>query len=94
MFVNKLNQLYKPERILLYRFAESGEIQKILEGKGMPDLEKYKNTFGTYDAPGIFFIDSFEEPVIGIEYRMNDPRIDYPLGLRSIVLKESFFLKQ
>ena len=91
MFVNKLNQLYKPERILLYRHADSGEIQNILNGKGMPDLEKYKNVFGTYDAPGIFFIDSFEEPVIGIEYRMNDSRIDYPTGLKSIVLKESFF---
>lgn len=56
MFVNKLNQLYKPERLLLYRHAEEGEIQKIIDGKGMPDFEKYKNTFGTYDAPGIFFI--------------------------------------
>ena len=36
--------------------STSGEIQKIIDGKGMPDLEKYKNTFGTYDAPGIFFI--------------------------------------
>ena len=91
MFVNKLNQLYKPERVLLYRNAESGEIEKFLAGKSLPDFEKYKNKFGTYDAPGIFFLDHFEEPVIGVEYRMNDPRIDYPAGLQSIVLKESFF---
>ena len=54
MFINKLNQLYKPQRILYYREVGKGEIEEILGGKGIPELDIYKNVFGTYDAPGIF----------------------------------------
>ncbi|MBQ7707893.1 MAG: EAL domain-containing protein [Lachnospiraceae bacterium] len=91
MFVNKMNQLYKPKRVLFYRDIKHGEVEEILGGGGMPEFDKYKNTFGTYDAPGIFYIASKDEPVIGVEFRMDDPRINYPENMESIVLNESFF---
>ena len=91
MFVNKMTQLYKPKRVLFYRDIKHGEVEEILGGGGMSEFDKYKNAFGTYDAPGIFYIASKDEPVIGVEFRMDDPRINYPENMESIVLNESFF---
>ena len=47
--------------------------------------------FGTYDYPGVFFVEGLEKEVIGIEYRGGDSRVEYPQGLKSVELEESFF---
>lgn len=91
MFINKLNQLYKPKRLLYYVDATSEEIQKFYLGCVPENIAKYSNTFGTYDYPGVFFIKGLEKEVIGIEYRLNDSRVKYPENLKTVLLDESFF---
>ncbi len=91
MFVNRLNQLFKPERILYYIDAGAGEIKKAYSGQLPQEIEKYSNTFGTYDYPGVFFVKGLEKEVIGIEFRPDDERVKYPEGLKSIRLEASFF---
>ena len=91
MFINKLNQLYKPKRVLFYIDASDNVINAFYNGTIPEELNKYTNSFGTYDNPGAFFLRSLEKEVIGIEYRIDDPRIEYPDNLKSIVLDEAFF---
>ncbi len=91
MFVNKLNQLFKPSRTLYYTEATPEEIQAFYRGHIPEKIAKYSNSFGTYDYPGVFFIDGIEKEVIGIEYRSSDPRITYPQELNSITLDAAFF---
>lgn len=91
MFINKLNQLYKPKRILYYTDATTEEIQACYQGNIPECIQKYSNAFGTYDYPGVFFVDGLQKEVIGIEYRPDDPRIDYPTGLKTITLEAAFF---
>ena len=91
MFVNKLNQVYKPERILYYCEATPQEIQAFYTGQIPQKILQYSNAFGTYDYPGVFFLQGLEKEVIGIEYRANDPRVRYPDGLKTIPLEASFF---
>ena len=54
MFINKLNQLYKPERILYYLPADEDDIRDLYNGIVRPEIDKYNGAFGTYDYPGIF----------------------------------------
>ena len=91
MFINKLNQLYKPKRILYYVDASEEDIQAFYKGIIPQPLEKYSNAFGTYDYPGIFFVQNLQKEVIGIEFRGNDSRIEYPADLKSIELEPAFF---
>ena len=92
MFINKLNQLYKPKRLLYYMEASDEQIEAFYNGNISGEIKKYTNAFGTYDSPGVFFIASRDKkPVIGIEYRAEDPRITYPDNLKSILLEEAFF---
>ena len=91
MFINKLNQLYKPKRILYYVDASEEDIQAFYKGIIPQSLEKYSNAFGTYDYPGIFFVQNLQKDVIGIEFRGNDSRIEYPADLKSIELEPAFF---
>ena len=91
MFINKLNQLYKPKRILYYVDASEEDIQAFYKGVIPQSLEKYSNAFGTYDYPGIFFVQNLQKEVIGIEFRGNDSRIEYPADLKSIELEPAFF---
>ena len=91
MFINKLNQLYKPKRILYYVDASEEDIQAFYKGVIPQSLEKYSNAFGTYDYPGIFFVQNLQKEVIGIEFRGNDSRIEYPTDLKSIELEPAFF---
>ncbi len=91
MFINKLNQLYKPKRILFYKDALPEEIAAFYKGNVPQEIEKYSNAFGTYDYPGVFFIDGLGKEVIGIEYRGDDPRVEYPSDLKTITLDEAFF---
>ncbi len=91
MFINKLNQLYKPKRILYYVDASKEDILAFYKGVVPPSVEKYSNVFGTYDYPGLFFVRNLQKEVIGIEFRDNDPRIEYPSNLKSVELDASFF---
>jgi len=86
--------LYKPERVLYY-------IKPTLEQKNafylgnIPDvLMKYNGAFGTYDCPGLFLLKNgtqYEE-VLGIEYRPDDPQVEYPKDLDLVFLKSSFLI--
>ena len=91
MFINKLNQLYKPKRILYYINATNEDIEAYYKGIINEDIRKLTNAFGTYDYPGVFYVDSISGGVIGIEFRLNDDRIDYPKNLQSVILDEAFF---
>ena len=91
MFINKLNQLYKPERILYYIDANDKEISDFYSGLCPQILQKYINAFGSYDSPGIFYLKELQKEVIGIEYRIDDPRIEYPQDLKSQKLEQAFF---
>lgn len=91
MYINKLNQLYKPKRVLYYIDASEDEIAGFYNGTISDEIFRYTNAFGTYDTPGVFFVNSLEKEVIGIEFRMDDDRIDYPKGMKSVVLEPAFF---
>lgn len=91
MFINKLNQLFKPSRILFYTEASPEEIQNFYKGQIPENIAEYSNAFGTYDYPGVFFVEGLQREVIGIEYRPDDERIEYPSGLKTIQLDASFF---
>lgn len=91
MFINKLNQLYKPKRILYYLDASKEDIRAFYNGIIPPSVKKYSSAFGTYDYPGIFFVKILQKEVIGIEFRKNDSRINYPTELKSVEVDASFF---
>ena len=91
MFINKLNQLYKPKRILYYIVPTKEQLQAFYNGEVPKELTGYSDSIGTYDQAGIFFIKEFEQEVIGIEFRKNDEHIKYPEGLKSVELKEQYF---
>lgn len=91
MFINKLNQLYKPKRILFYLDASKEQIDDFYKGVIPEKIAVHKGAFGTYDLPGIFYVKSLGKEVIGIEYRMEDERVSYPTDLSSVILEGSFF---
>lgn len=91
MFINKSNQLYKPKRILYYIDANDEIISDFYNGVINDEIKKYSNEFGTYDYPGIFYIKELKKLVLGIEYRIDDDRINYPVNLESIILNEKYF---
>ena len=91
MFINKLNQLYKPKRTLFYIEADDEKLNDFYMGVIPEAVRKYSNFFGTYDNPGLFYLKSLEHPVIGIEFRMNDPLTVYPDDLKQMPLEEAYF---
>ena len=91
MFINKLNQLYKPKRILFYQEASMDQIDDFYQGVIPEKIAAHTGAFGTYDLPGIFYVKDLEKEVIGIEYRMEDERVNYPADLSSVILEGSFF---
>ncbi len=93
MIINRLNQLYKPQRTLYYMDASKEDIQSFYKGVVPPPVEKYADTFGIYDYPGVFYVRHLQKEVIGIEFRNGDPRIEYPTDLKSLELDESFFIR-
>ena len=91
MFVNKLNQLYKPYRLLYYYEASPEEIRNFREGIVPEKIGKYESAFGTYDHVGVFYVKQLGGFVIGIEYRIGDERVAYPEDLKMIELEGTFF---
>ena len=91
MFINKLNQIYKPDRLLYYIPVTEDDIHAYPKGLIPEKVRAYSGAFGTYDYPGVFYVKSMDTPVIGIEYRMDDERIAYPKDMECIRLEASFF---
>ena len=91
MFVNKLNQLYKPYRRLYYSDATSEQIEAFRKGTPFEAVSKFEGAFGTYDHVGVFFVKQLGRFVIGIEYRVGDERVRYPDDLKYIELEGTFF---
>ncbi len=88
---SKLNQMYKPDRLLYYIPATNEDITAFSRGVIPDAINKYAKSFGVYDYPGVFFINSPETAVIGIEFRIGDDRISYPKDLDSIRLTGSYY---
>ena len=91
MRVNKLNQLYKPDRLLYYIAASEEDLVRFAHGVIPEEIGKYAVSFGTYDHPGVFLTETLDKPVIGIEFRIGDDRVRYPEGLHSIRLNSSYY---
>lgn len=91
MFINKLNQLYKPKRLLYYVTPTDEEIAAFYKGILPESLKAYEASFGTYDLPGLFYIRNHDKPVIGIEFRKDDPKINYPVDLEKLELEKDYF---
>ncbi len=91
MFVNKLNQLYKPYRRLYYSDATSEQIEAFRKGTPFEAVSKFEGAFGTYDHVGVFYVKQLGRFVIGIEYRVGDERVCYPDELKYIELEGTFF---
>ena len=67
------------------------QIQAFYRGTLPDEIAKYSNAFGTYDYPGVFFVEGLGKEVIGIEYRPDDTRVEYPKELKTVPLDASFF---
>ena len=91
MFINRLNQLYKPGRLLYFAHADDAAVRDFYAGKIPEPVSGYSKAYGTYDHPGLFYIKSLGKAVIGIEYRADDENVDYPEGLDSTMLDGAFF---
>ncbi len=91
MFVNKLSQVYKPKRVLYYIDADEALVKEFYKGHMPEIIGRFHGAFGTYDEPGVFYLDRDKSPVIGIEFRVDDDRIDYPGDLKSTILKGAYF---
>jgi len=93
--------IHRPERALYYLPENAEAVQDYLVTGQCPDaLKKYQYTFGTYDAVGVFYLpeklqkDSVGKAVLGIEFRMNDSRVELPEELPFVVLPESDIMVQ
>lgn len=91
MFINKLNQVYKPKRILYYIEASDVQIEAFYSGSIPEEIKRHVNSFGSYNGAGVFFLRQIKKEVIGIEFRANDSRIEYPKELKSVELDGAFF---
>ena len=89
-----VNNIYKPRRILHYLKASKEDIENFYHGVLPEELLKYDGEFGTYDSPGLFRIreDGYYKEVLGIEYRPDDDRLNYPVGMDTMILEPSFML--
>lgn len=83
-------RLYKPNRTLYYMEPSEKEKEDFYLGNVPDVVKKYEGEFGTYDAPGLFRVGDME--VIGIEYRPDDERINYPKELKMLNLRASFMI--
>ena len=75
---------YRPKRKLYYFDGDNRGIEECLMSGEIPtSLADYKDAFGVYDYPGIFVFGKKSNPEIfkhvpGIEFRVDDDRVDYP----------------
>lgn len=88
-----VNHIFKPKRLLYYYPATQDDLTNMYLGIYPEKFAEFKEAFGTYDCPGIFKIkaDGKTTNVIGMEFRPDDSRIQYPEGLEQILLPATFF---
>ena len=87
--------VHRPERVLYYlpEITEEAD-QSFRDGVCPLGLKEYRYAFGTYDDVGIFYLPQDMQKalgkrfVIGITYRKDDPALNYPEHLPSVVLPE------
>lgn len=86
--------IYKPDRLLYFIEPTDLEMENFYKGMVPDSLMAYNGAFGTYDCPGLFIIKTDNGPVnlLGIEFRPDDDRIDYPKNLKSMMLPHSFMI--
>lgn len=83
----------KPDRMVFYVEASQSDIEKYYEGVIPEEVARYSGAFGTYGTPTLILLkegDSYHK-IIGIEYRPDDSRIEYPKELKSLLLPKKFF---
>lgn len=83
----------RPRRKICYMSVTQKEIDDYYKGIIPEIIAKYENAFGTYGYPGIFLIKQGDVnlKVIGIEYRPDDDRVEYPKDLEEIDVESTFF---
>lgn len=86
--------VYKPDRVLFYIRPTEEELNEFYKGVIPEKIMAYDGCFGTYDCPGFYRINTEDSiiEVIGIEFRPDDERIDYPTDLESIRLEKGFMI--
>lgn len=95
MKVTAILNVHRPERILYYLPQKNEEVNRYISSGECPEqLKKYLYAFGTYDEVGVFYLPkdlqqkTGMEYVVGIEFRMDDPRVELPAELPYVVLPE------
>lgn len=88
----KSGRIYKPERLLYYITPTEEEKRDFYLGKIPEKLSQYEGAFGTYDCAGLFWLEENgkQTELLGIEFRPNDSRINYPEELEVRVLPKGF----
>ncbi|MBP5697597.1 MAG: EAL domain-containing protein [Treponema sp.] len=91
----RFNHFYKPKRILYFVPADQNRKEDFFNCKYPKELVPYIGAFGTYDYPGLFVLNTseYKGSVLGIEFRPDDERINYPNGLESIRLPGVYVLE-
>jgi len=84
----RFNHFYKPERILYFVPVNTENKENFFRSQYPSELIPYIGAFGTYDYPGLFELNlpDYKGLVLGIEFRSDDVRINYPKNLNSILL--------
>lgn len=83
----------RPARRVFYINASHEDIVNFYNGVIPETIGQYNGAFGTYGTPALFVIkqDNDYKKIIGIEYRPDDKRIDYPRNLESVLLSVNYF---
>lgn len=87
--------VHRPERVLYYLPEITDDAKQCFADGVCPSaLKEYRYAFGTYDGVGLFCLplsmqkELGKRYVMGIEYRKDDPKLEYPEGFLSVVLPE------
>ncbi len=91
MVINKMIQIYKPDRTLYYMDATEADIHDFYKGNIPAQIGNYAGTYGAYDLPGVFYLPVLNKEVIGIEFRPDDPKVAYPEGLKTMTFPGAYF---
>ncbi|MEE3473560.1 MAG: hypothetical protein VZR24_23275, partial [Butyrivibrio hungatei] len=67
MFINKLNQIYKPDRLLYYIPVTEDDIHAYPKGLIPEKVRAYSGAFGTYDYPEKVYCLATEPPLIAAD---------------------------
>ncbi len=87
-------RIYKPNRLLYYIQPTDEEKHDYMHGKLPAAFAAYDGAYGTYDCTGMFMVNDGKvtKEVLGIEFRPDDDRIDYPKDMPSMMLPGCFMV--